>query len=367
MPPNPLKTLALVVSIYFFTNNLSGMFLTVYFRELGLSLAEIVEILLFTFLVIGLLPITLLHFVKNFEGIISFGILSTMLFYITLMFVRNPIILGLAYGLSTATFWPSFNLLQFRLSESTTRARTVSLFSSIIPSIASITGPAAGGFIIQNFGFASLFTVSIALYFVAFLVSMRVEFKPEIQKFSIPKARVFKIFFVTFIIFGLSEAYWIAYPLFVYGISGTPLSMGIVLALSSILISAVTFLVNWLSDVKMARAKFAIVGAILHATWYYTIANASSSYEIVGLSILSGLASAFSISWLAHYGDLFGKEYYASNLVMMEVGLMIGRIVNLAPTFIFLSNANYSSYFILLGIFSLLLIPLFILSQKTST
>jgi len=359
-----LKTLAFVVSIFFFTSNLSGMFLPVYFRDIGLGIAEIVEILLFTFIVIGLLPLILLKFVKNFESIISFGIFSTMLFYIALIYIKHPIILGLSYGTSIATFWPSFNLLQFRLSESKVRARTVSFFSSVIPSLASIVGPAVGSFIIENLSFASLFTISIFLYLTAFIFSMRIQFKPEIQGFSVPKAKILIIFFVTFIILGLSEAYWLAYPFFVLTVSETILRMGLVLTLSAVVMSAITFLVNWLSDIKKARVEFAIIGATLYVAWYFVIANAATMYEIVALSMISGLAGAFTLSWFAHYGDSFSREYFASILVLMEVGLMIGRIINLAPTFIFISEANYANYFIFLGVVSLFLIPFLAASKK---
>jgi hypothetical protein len=361
-----LKTLVFVVVIFFFTSNLSGSFLPVYYKEeLGLTTAEIVEILFFTFIVIGLLPLLLLKFVKNFERILSFGIFFTMLFFIILIYTKNPIFLGLAYGLSTATFWPSYNLLQFRLSESQMRARTVSLFSSIIPSLASIAGPAVGGFIISNFDFQSLFLVSVILYLTAFLFSMHIKFKPETHEFSIPKMKTFAIFFLTFIFLGLSEAYWVAYPLFVHTLSETIFQMGLVLASSAVLICLVTFLVNWLSDIKKARAEFAIIGATLSALWYFAISSASTMYQIVALSPLSGLASAFSISWFAYYGDSFGKEHYASILVMMEVGLMIGRIINLAPTYILISKADYASYFMLLGVVSLSLIPFFIGSKRS--
>jgi MFS family permease len=358
--------LVFVVIIFFFTSNLSGSFLPVYYKEeMGLTIAEIVEILLFTFIVIGLLPLLLLKFVKNFERIISFGIFFTMLFFIILICTKNPIFLGLVYGLSIATFWPSYNLLQFRLSESRVRARTVSLFSSIIPSLASIAGPAVGGFIISNFDFQSLFVVSIILYLTAFLFSMRIKFRPETYEFSIPKIKTFAIFFSTFIFLGLSEAYWVAYPLFVHTLSETIFQMGLVLASSAVLICLVTFLVNWLSDIKKARAEFAIIGATLSALWYFAISSASTMYQIVALSSLSGLAGAFSLSWFVHYGDSFSKEHYASILVMMEMGLMIGRIINLAPTYIFISKANYTSYFILLGVVSLFLIPFFIASKRS--
>lgn len=365
MQNSSTKTLATVVTIFFFTNSLSGSFLPVYYnKELGLSISGIVEILLFTYLLVGLLPLFLLRRVRSFERIISFGIFFTMIFYIVLIFVRNPIILGLAYGLSLATFWPSYNLLQFQLGESRVRARTVSLYSSIIPSITGIMGPAVGGFVAQSFRFEALFTCAVALYIIAFSLSLRIRFRSEPHRFSIPKDRRFYIFFPTFILLGLSEAYWLAYPLFVFSVSGTVLNMGVVLAFSAIVISFTTFVVNWLSDIKRARVAFVFIGTALNAAWFFCISFASTTYAIVALSLLSGLAGAFSISWFAHYGDSFNKEHYASILVLMEFGLMIGRVSNLVPTYIFISDANYAGYFRLLGTVLLFLIPFYILSRR---
>jgi hypothetical protein len=88
--------------------------------------------------------------------------------------------------------------------------------------------------------------------------------------------------------------------------------------------------------------------------------------HIIVLSILSGFANAFRISWLAHYGDSFGKEYYASILVMMETAFMFGRITNLIPTYFLISQANYVTYFIFLGAFTLLLIPSYMTAKKNS-
>jgi len=223
---NSVKTLALVVGLFFFTSNLSGSFLPIYFKEAGLSISEIAEVLLFTFILIGLLPIILLQKIKNFERTICFGIFSTMLFYVVLIYFTNPVILGLVYGLGIATFWPSFNLLQFRLSESRNRARTVSLFSSIIPSLAGIVGPAVGGFIIEDFGFTKLFAAAVILYLITFVLSTRIKFKPEVRKFSIPKTKTLTMFLMTFIILGFCESHWLAYPSFVHGVSGTVLYMG---------------------------------------------------------------------------------------------------------------------------------------------
>ncbi|MEM3579387.1 MAG: hypothetical protein QXL54_04105 [Candidatus Bathyarchaeia archaeon] len=255
--------------------------------------------------------------------------------------------------------WPSYNLLQFRLSESNFRARSVSLFSIIIPSVASIAGPAAGGLIIENFGFTAVLGLAVALYFVALTFFMQVDFKRETSGLTIPRGKKLLIFFATFIIFGLCEAYWLAYPLFVNSVSEIISRMGFVLALTSLVVSVITFLVNWLSDIKMRRPEF--------ATWFFLLGHATAPHQIVFLSTLSGLASAFTISWFAHYGDSFSREQYASILVLMEVGLMIGRLINLAPTYIFISKADYQEYFTLLGALILLVIPFLAYSRHFRT
>jgi len=139
--------------------------------------------------------------------------------------------------------------------------------------------------------------------------------------------------------------------------------MGFVYASTSLIISAITFLVNWLSDIKMQRTEFTAVGVVLNAAWFFLVGYATAPRHIVFLSALSGLAGAFTISWFAHYGDSFNREHYASILVLMEVGLMVGRIMNLIPTYIFISVGNYKSYFTLLGALILSIVPLLAYSK----
>lgn len=358
------KILAITVAIFFFTTSLSGTFLPVYFNStLGMNVPEILIILFFTFIVIGLVPVFLIRITRHFERIISLGIILTLLFYIALIYVKNPIILGLAYGVSLATFWPSFNLLQFRLSETKERAFLISLLSVAIPGIAGIVSPAIGGFIIETWDFAHLFTVSLVLFLASFVISLKIRYKPEKQKFLIPKNNAFKIFMVTFALLGLSESYWLAYPFFVLSVSSTIIAMGLAVTASSLVITLANVAINKLSDVKRSRVEFAIISSVLYTVWYLALSRVSSIVEIVALSALSGLASGFSLSWFAHYGDSFGREYHASILVMMEVGLMTGRIANLIPTYLFITAHDYASYFTVLSIASLLLMPIYLLSS----
>jgi MFS family permease len=359
------KMLAVTVAVFFFTTSLSGTFLPIYFNQaLKMNVPEIVLILFFTFLAIGLIPVFLIRMTKHFERIISLGIILTMLFYAALIFVKNPIILGLAYGASLATFWPSFNLLQFRLSEAKERALLISLLSVAIPSMAGVVSPALGGFIIEKRGFIYLFATSMILFLASFAISLKIRYKPEKQKFLVPRSNAFKVFMATFALLGLSESYWLAYPFFVLSVSSTIISMGLAVTASSFIIMLTNVAINRVSDIKGSRVEFAIVSSILYSVWYFALTYASTVVEIVVLSLLSGLASAFALSWFAYYGDSFGREYHASILVMMEVGLMMGRITNLLPSYIFIAASDYTSYFRLLSVASLLLIPLYLLCAK---
>jgi hypothetical protein len=302
---------------------------------------------------------------RHFERIISLGIVSTLLFYVTLATkVKNPVILGLVNGLSMATFWPSFNLLQFRLTETKERAFRMSMLSHAIPSMAGIISPAIGGFVIGTYGFPILFTVSIILFFASLITSMKIRYKPANQKISVPKNGTFKIFMIVFMLMGLAEGGWLAYPFFVLNLSSTYINMGLVVASSSFIITLANLAINKLSDTKGARVEFTIMSVILSSIWYFAIAHASNIIHIVALSSFSGLASAFGLSWYAYFADSFSREYHASILVMMEVALMIGRIINLIPTYYFITANDYSGYFILISLLSLLLIPFLILSRK---
>ena len=173
--------------------------------------------------------------------------------------------------------------------------------------------------------------MAIILHLIPLIFFIQVKFRKEAYRLSVPRGRKFPIFFSTFVVFGLVEAYWLAYPLFVSRVSEILSRMGFILAANGIVISAITFLVNWLSDIKMRRVEFADIGVLLNATWFFLIGFATAPQHIVLLSALSGLASAFTISWFANYGDSFSREYYASILVLREIGLMIGRILNLIP------------------------------------
>lgn len=130
------------------------------------------------------------------------------------------------------------------------------------------------------------------------------------------------------------------------------------------MISVATFLINYFSDVKKTRVSFAVIGIALRAIGFVALSFVTSTYQIVLLSLLDSVAATFDMSWFAHYGDSFGKEYRASILVLMKTGLMVGRSANLDPTLAFIPTTNYASYFRFSAAVLLFVIPLYIISRR---
>jgi MFS family permease len=357
--------LAVAVVLFFLASNLTGVFLPIYFVSSGLAVNAISTILFLTFAMMGLVPLILIRLVRNFERIMSLGILMSAFFYAMMVYAKNPILLGICYGLSQSTFWPSFNLLQFRFSEGKGRAFFVILMSVVIPGASRTVGPALGGWFVANFGFVAVFAVSIILFLSSFIFSLRIKYKPESTRFSLPRNRIFMIFMATFVIVGFCESYWLAYPLFVDSVSHSLVKTGLIFSASSLVMLVVQLIIGRLSDLKLRRREFAALGSLLNALWYFGLVFATIDENLVALSFLGGLATALYISWFVYYGDSYNREKHGALLVMMELGLACGRILNLVPVVFYVSSGSFSLYFLISGIASLLLFPLYI-GAKTS-
>lgn len=49
------------------------------------------------------------------------------------------------------------------------------------------------------------------IHLVAFMFSLGIRYHPEAREFSIPRSPMFAVFLLSFVLFGMSESYWIAY------------------------------------------------------------------------------------------------------------------------------------------------------------
>lgn len=354
-----LLYLSIATAFYFFSGAVTSIFLPNYYLELGLSINQIIILIACIVSVLGLLPILTLKFLPEiFEKLLIVGVFFNIVFLALLMFVRDPFVLGLVDGISMATFWPAFNLLIFRLTGAKHRAMIASLLYIIIPTLVGIIGPAIGGAFIHFFNFNSIFILGIILSAIAMVFSFKINYKPVTGGFALPKKRLFLLFALIIALSGFIDLGWIAYPLFLYSLSGGFLQMGLVAALLSAVFAIVSFFVGKFSEVEKHKINFTVFSALMATAYLFALVFVRTIPQLIVISVFASLASVFGVSFFSLYGDFFKRKYHATLVVIWETLLMFGRLANLIPVYIFINNFDFSSYFWVLGIVSLFsLIP----------
>jgi len=366
MADKSLLSLTLMVAFQSLASAVTGIFLPNYYLQIGLSINQIILLIAVTMLLVGLLPILTLKFLpRYFEKLIVVGILLGMVFFALLIFVKSPIILGIAWGLTLATFWPSFNLLLYRLTKVKNRGLVVSLLYVAVPTVTGVIGPFVGGLLIHFSSFNTLFLVGIALLAVALAFSLKVRYEPVVSDFKVPANRLSLIFGVIIILFGfLSASQFLAYPLFLNKLTGGFLKMGAVDSLLVLIFAVISLVAGRVSRVGRHRVNFTIIGLVLGAVWLVIMAFVMNVPELVAASVVSGVSGALVFMLFALYGDFFKRGQHAMLVVLWELFLMIGRLLNLIPTGVYINSFNFSGYFLVSGAVSLtVIIPLLLLKR----
>jgi MFS family permease len=363
MKDKSLLFLAATSALFFLASSLTGIFLPSYYIEMGLSINQIIVIIGIMLIVLGTVPIlTLKLFPKHFEKLLMVGLALNAMFFLMLIFVKNPIILGLTYGLSVATFWPAFNLLMLRFTKIKHRGLIASVLYVVAPTLAGIIGPLLGGVLIHFLNFKMLFIVGAVFSATAMIFASRINYKPLQTGFILPKHRLLILFAVIAAFMGLTNIGWIAYPLFLKSLTGNFLWMGAVATSLSIIFAIIAIVTGKISENEKHRINFGVFGALMACAWLIALSTINTVPQLMIISVFSGLAGVFWIALFSVYGDFFERKYHATLIVLWETFLMIGRLSNLVLVFIFINNFNFSGYFCTIGLISLLgIIPYAIL------
>jgi MFS family permease len=349
--------------MYAMALDLSGIFLPIYYLEIGLPVTRILLILSVTFLVVGILPTLLLRTIpRYFERAITFGMLLATLFFLALLTTRNPIILGVTYGLFNAVFWPSFNLLMFRLSELKARAATISFLTVLLPTTTAVTGPLLGGYLIANFNFSSVFYLGAIFMLIGAVASLKVKvqktnMKLEFMKFS--RSSPLVVFAIVFMTSSLAEHYWLGYPLLLYKLSSSVFGLGLLASVTSLLSSVSAVFIGRISDIKKRRIEFGVISLAASSLYMLGLAFVSLPVELLPVSVIGGIATAFATPSFVLLADSFRRDDYASVLVLREVFIMLGRFGNVLIMFLFIVSYQFQNYFLALAISTALTIPIY--------
>ncbi len=321
-----------------FALSLISIFVPIYLLNLGFSLNEALAFILVEYTTLSFFtPVSVKLAQKfGFKHIIIYRI-PLLAAYVAGLYalesIQIPIYaIALAGGISGSMYWASLHSLFAKYSEKVSRESQAGNLVSL-PKIASLVGPAFGGFAAAVWGFSALFALS-ALFIIISIIPLFFtgDMKPAVKKVDYRKVflksnlKFFTRFAAQGAIMIMGPVLW---PLFVYFATGDIALTGIVGTITSLGTIAASFAVPRISRRIGAETVMRLGGILVALTFILQIFSESVS-RIIFVSFVSGLfIVAIDVPLIAAFYDKANDEDNIGEAVIFrQMGLGIGRLVS---------------------------------------
>ena len=235
---------------------------------------------------------------------------------------------GITSGLSIALYWMGMHLAFYHASHAHHRGEELGIRSAV-SIIAALLSPLAGGIIIRYLGFGPLFGVASLVLLIAAGILM--HHKEDHQPYHFHLRTVFNTHHWRDALFFISRgsdiiAAGVLWPLFIFGILGNYISLGV----AGTLVSAATVLLFWaVGKYSDHHGKRKIVN---WSTWAYSLvwiarAFVSTVPQVFGITFITGLVEGIRESPLAALEYNQARGEVAAYFVNREVFVSIGRVL----------------------------------------
>jgi len=354
--------------LMFMAFSLSGSFISVFLPAYYLIISSgsynwALQFLAVQFVELAILPSVYLRTLHaKFEALLLASFPCYVLYYLLMLVRANPLLTGAIAGIALSLFWPTFQTVTIRIAQKGRIASTFTLFWLLMSSFASMVGPVAGGLVISfGGGFVAALSVAAGLYLVAFLPMWRFRFEAVAFTGS-PKelqgSPRLTYMLAAVLVWGMTDAGWLAYPLFALSISGSYFRLGIVISAIGVVTSVAGIWIGRVSDRSRNRFGLWSAGAVATASAYFVLGFVKTIPEFLAVSAVIGIAGPATgpvlVGWFA---ESYTKESAAPFWTRFELFLNPGRLVNLCLAAFFLPAGNYVGYFATSGVLGLLTIP----------
>lgn len=264
------------------------------------------------------------------------------------MVASLPALLGVVMGAAAGLYWLSFNMLSFKVSETVNRERFYGL-NGVMGAIAGIVAPFVAGYVIQAedrfngiSGYHVIFGLSLGLFVLAVLVSMRLQDREKPgplylkQAFAALKVRPWRMLLLGCFSYGAREGVFLfLIGLLMYIATGSELRLGEFLLLQSALSTISFYAVSRI--VKPGRRLWALgIGAV-------GMAGAALLFLLpitAGLIVLYGsiIAIVLPLFLITLQGVVFDgisamdpdRTLFMEHIIMRELLENAGRVAGIA-------------------------------------
>lgn len=330
-----LSELYLSFSLRTFALSMISIFVPLYLLKIGYDLIAVLTFFMIFSMIHGVISVSVakLSMKIGIKHAITLSIPFLILYFIllyTLPTYNWPLaILAMVGAVSNALFWFSFHVDFSKFSVKKVRGQEIGILR-ILTSSLNVVGPLIGAIIISFISFLYLFLFVSSLLIISMVplfYSKDIHVKQKISLKKVFRSSSIKDFLV-FMGNGAENAGGaVIWPIFIFIIVGTYLSLGMITAIATSLSLITVFIVGRLCD-RLKRRRILKFGSVAHSlTWFFK-AFVTTGPQIVLINSFSGIINTFKdISYTAMVYDKANKKNIVEFIVLREIGISIGRVM----------------------------------------
>ncbi|MFW0838055.1 MAG: MFS transporter [Candidatus Komeilibacteria bacterium] len=324
------------------------IFEPIYLFRLGYSLQQI---MLFWVMVYGIYVFTLPLGAKvaerfGYEHTMFYGTFFWILLYLSMYMIQiYPVffyITPLIYVLQKSLYWPAYHADFAKYSEGSEGGREISTLTTL-NSLIFIIGPALGGFILYEWGFSVLFILVSVIFLLSNIpmlitkekfVPVKIDYEHSLKRLFRPEHRKS---FLAYLGFGEEILVVVVWPIFISLFIKSYLSIGGLIAATTLLTAVVTMLSGRMSDQMDKRrilrygVSFYFISWMMRIFWH-------SSVGIFFTDTLSRLSKsgliAVPLTAITYENAKNGKVI--NTILLFEMSLALGKFLAVLAVFILL-------------------------------
>lgn len=343
------------------------LFEPIYLYSIGYSLQQILLFFLIVYILYFFLVPLGARFAKRF-GYEHSIVVSTFIFIAYYFVLYNiatvPILFFIApvlYAFQKTFYWPAYHADFARHADRREEGREIGAIDMMVLAV-NVIAPFLAGVIVNFFGFATLFVVVSIIFVVSNipLLSTPEIFVPKPFPYALayknlakkPKA------VVGYLGYGEELILLVVWPIFLALVLKNFLTVGSLVAFSTLITVIVTLIIGKTSDIKNRR-RLLRFGSIGYSLVWFARTIAQTSWGVFVVDTLSRLSKEMvSVPLVALTYDRAKQKSVMQTIMTFEMSLVVGKMIALAAASLLLlvipQALAYPALFILAGLMTLL-------------
>lgn len=322
------------------------IFEPIYLYSIGYKLQDIMLFYLITYvLYIAIIPLGgKFSKLKGYELSIFIGSILFIAYYVGLYYIADypwlfyvvPVILAI----QKSFYWPAYHANFASFSDDDEEGREISSMN-VASSLVFILGPAIAGFIIMEWGYEALFIMASILFLTSNIatLSTKEKFEPHYYSYRQSFKRLFakknRKEFLAYTGFGEELVVLVVWPVYISLIITDIFDLGLMMALTTFITTAITMYIGKLSDV-IDKKKILNFGSIFYAIAWLArlfVNNIKGVFVVDTMSRLGKntiVVPLTAITYERAKDKVFNKKRkIMEKILFFEMGLVIGKLVAL--------------------------------------